>query len=163
MGLHGYRRIFGSGPAGILLSLLLLGLAVPIKQSTGIPELGMPSIFRLVVLLAGVGLAALLALWSVVSLPVTTRGQSVCDRGAFRYLRHPLYASLVSLFFPALAIYLDHVVYLGWAVALHPVWHLIIGYEEDLMRNQFGTAYDDYAGRTGRFVPRSRSFGSRYK
>jgi protein-S-isoprenylcysteine O-methyltransferase Ste14 len=161
MKLRGYKRIFGSGPSGVLVSLLLLGAAIAVKEKTALPGLGIPSTVRLAVLLVAIVLAIGVFIWSMESLPVDTRGRTVCDAGPYHYVRHPLYAAFVTLFCPALAFYLDHVILFGWAIALHALWHLIVRYEEGLMSNEFGIPYDNYAARTGRFIPRPGSFRRR--
>lgn len=152
-GLRGYRRLFGSGPPGILASLALLAVAraasewLPGGEIWGSPEFGLAALVLL-------GLAALaLAVSSATSLPPDQRGRDVCRRGAYRWFRHPLYASFLigSLGF---ALFLDHWIYLVWTVLLHPLWHGLVRYEENLMLEAFGQPYAEYAKVTGRFIPR---------
>jgi protein-S-isoprenylcysteine O-methyltransferase Ste14 len=104
----------------------------------------------------GVGLIGLVALvvWSLRSLPPSARGRQLCTQGAFRYVRHPLYAAFLSHFNFALALFLGHPIYLLWAIALHPIWHVLMRSEERLMLRDFGEPYREYAARTGRFIPR---------
>jgi len=78
--------------------------------------------------------------------------QSVVEIGAYRYIRHPLYASLL---------------FLGWgaffkgvdlpsgvlAVAATAFWITTARYEERFNVERFGTAYSDYMKRTKMFVP----------
>ncbi len=93
-------------------------------------------------------------IWSVRSLPPAERGRRLCTSGAFAWFRHPLYAAFLTFFNFGLAFQLDNWIFLVWAVVQHPVWHLNIRYEEQLVRDHFGAEYDDYAHQTGRFVPR---------
>jgi protein-S-isoprenylcysteine O-methyltransferase Ste14 len=148
------RRIFGSGPAGTLASIALLLVAAFLQRRLDWPGLGLPHGLRLSVLSAGILATIVLVAWSVRSLPVDSRGRELCTSGPFARLRHPLYAAFLLFFCPALAIYLDHGVYIAWAVALHPVWHAVIRGEEALMASQFGDEWHRYAARTGRFIPR---------
>jgi protein-S-isoprenylcysteine O-methyltransferase Ste14 len=148
------RRIFGSGPAGTLASIALLVVAAFLQRRLDWPALGLPHGARLWVLAAGLLATIVLVAWSVRSLPVDSRGRELCTSGAFARLRHPLYAAFLLFFCPALAIYLDHTIYIAWAVALHPVWHAVIRGEEALMAKQFGDEWERYAARTGRFIPR---------
>jgi protein-S-isoprenylcysteine O-methyltransferase Ste14 len=94
------------------------------------------------------------AIWSFRSLPASQRGRGLCTQGAYRWVRHPLYASFISLGAPGLAVFLNHWIDLLWVVALHLLWHLVIVFEEKNMVAQFGDEYLTYAKRTGRFVPR---------
>jgi len=71
-------------------------------------------------------------------------------------VRHPLYASFITLGAPGLALFLNHVVFLLWLPVLHVIWHLAIPLEERLMVARFGDEYRAYASRTGRFIPRFR-------
>jgi protein-S-isoprenylcysteine O-methyltransferase Ste14 len=99
-----------------------------------------------------VTLAAII--WSVKSLPASERGKKLSTRGAFKYVRHPLYAAFLSIFNFGLALFLNSYIYLLWAVILHPVWHLLVHHEERLMVDIFGQSYVEYQRRTGRFLPR---------
>ena len=149
-----YQRLFGSGPTGALISVLLLVLAWQLE-----PVLAWPALFHSAEMalfaaalpaLAGAGLLV----WSLKSLPVSERGRGLVTSGVFRYLRHPFYAAFLSGFNIALALFMNNGIYLLWACLLHPVWHWHIRYEEGLMRKEFGDAYRRYCDNTGRFLPR---------
>jgi protein-S-isoprenylcysteine O-methyltransferase Ste14 len=73
--------------------------------------------------------------------------------GAYRYVRHPIYVAVLvgSLAGAVLAGRPEPLV--GW-VALAVVLHVKAGYEEGLLRARFGEAYDLYASRVPRLVPR---------
>jgi protein-S-isoprenylcysteine O-methyltransferase Ste14 len=151
-----YQRVFGIGPVGTLISLVLLGMAAGLRELLHLPSLGLSFSLRLAVLvIASCGTVAIVV-WSVRSLPVDSRGRELCTRGAFRVFRHPLYAAFLSVFNFGFALYLNHSVYLLWAVALHPLWHWLVRREERLMVSGFGEQYEQYAERTGRFFPRLR-------
>jgi len=72
--------------------------------------------------------------------------------GAYGVIRHPIYAGLLMAS-------------TGWAVhrarpeplvavgLLSVVLHVKAGYEERLLRERFGAAYDDYAARVPRLLP----------
>jgi protein-S-isoprenylcysteine O-methyltransferase Ste14 len=152
-----YARIFGSGPLGAVASLALLALAAWAADLTPDLALGLPMAVRWIVLLAGAAGAIAVVVWSVRALPVGDRGRRLATGGPFAWVRHPLYAAFLSLFNPAFAVALDHPAYLAWAAALHPLWHVLIRPEERLLSEAFGDEYDDYASRTGRFMPRFRS------
>ena len=149
-----YFRLFGAGPLGVFLTLVLLGFASWCQRQYASGTLGLsPSVRYLVLIVAGLGnLAGVI--WSFRSLPVSERGRGLCTEGAYRWVRHPLYASFISLGVPGFAIFLNHWIALLWVVALHLLWHLVIALEEKGMVAQFGDEYLVYAKRTGRFVPR---------
>jgi protein-S-isoprenylcysteine O-methyltransferase Ste14 len=154
-----YQRLFGSGPLGLAASIGLLLLCVVAERSGIGGRVHSQRMLGLVALGVATALTLATAVWSFVSLPVRDRGTSLITRGAFRYVRHPLYAAFLTFFNPGLALYLDNWLFVAWAVALHPLWHALIAGEEALLTKQFGAEYTAYAQRTGRFVP--RLFGSR--
>jgi protein-S-isoprenylcysteine O-methyltransferase Ste14 len=147
-------KIFGSGPIGLLISLILLFVAGWLSKRIDFPTISnnqfvLDSIF-LVSSLITVGLIV----WSVKSLPAADRGNKLCTTGAFKYIRHPLYAAFLSVFNFGLAVYLNSYFFVFWAVLLHPIWHYIIKYEERIMIDIFKEEYVDYQKKTGRFFPK---------
>jgi protein-S-isoprenylcysteine O-methyltransferase Ste14 len=76
----------------------------------------------------------------------------IVKRGAFRYIRHPLYTSL-ALF--AWGVYLKHPDVVGAGLVLGTTAFLIAAAlrEERLNLSKFGDAYRSYARKTKRFVP----------
>ncbi len=99
-------------------------------------------------------LGLILITWSLVSLPPGDRGRSLVTTGAFVYFRHPLYASFLLFFNPAIALYLNDMIYLFWVIILFPVWSLNVRSEERLMSDVFGKAYDEYCKNTAKFIPK---------
>ncbi|MEJ2514266.1 MAG: isoprenylcysteine carboxylmethyltransferase family protein [Gammaproteobacteria bacterium] len=149
-----WRRIFGSGPLGTLVSVALLAAAMVIQARTDLPSLGLPMGIRIAVLAVGLLATVALVAWSVRSLPVDARGRTLCTEGPFALMRHPLYAAFLLFLCPALAVFLDEWIFLLWAALLFPLWHLVVASEERLMAERFGPEWDRYAARTGRFFPR---------
>ena len=152
-----YERLFGAGPRGLVISLILLVLARWLESPVGLPPITDCAAARWAVFAMGVVGAIGLAFWGFRSLPPAQRGADLVTCGAYKYLRHPVYASLLSSFNFGLAVFLNNWIYMVWALALHGVWHWNIRGEEKLMTRAFPKQYADYCGRTGRFVPRLRS------
>jgi protein-S-isoprenylcysteine O-methyltransferase Ste14 len=147
-------RQLGIGPFGILGSALLLAAAFWLKDYVPLsPIFSSPTIPRLC-LLFGIVLSALVAIWSVRSLPIDKRGTGVCTTGAYRYVRHPVYAAFTSIGALGLALYFNHTVFLVWLLAVQAWWHWLIPIEERSMIEEFGDEYEQYMQRTGRFIPR---------
>ncbi len=149
-----HERLFGAGPRGLAISYVLLALVWRLESVVGLPQIiGIASI-RSWVLGMGVVGALGLAGWGLRSLPPGERGVDLVTTGAYKYVRHPVYASLLSSFHFGLAVWLNNWIYVVWAVLLHGVWHWNIRSEEELMVQAFGEQYTDYCKRTGRFFPR---------
>jgi protein-S-isoprenylcysteine O-methyltransferase Ste14 len=149
-----FRKIFGSGPLGLTISLILLFAAVEINRHLNLPPLSdrqslLNAVFAFLSLLT-----LIVIVWSVKSLPASDRGNKLCTSGAFHYVRHPLYAAFLSIFDFGLALYLNGYIFIVWAILLHPIWHYLVRYEENLMADIFGEDYVEYRKRTGRFLPR---------
>lgn len=90
--------------------------------------------------------------WSIVAR--TRDDHRLVETGPFAYLRHPIYTALFLLMI-AFALAYGHGARLLFSVPLFVLgtW-LRISEEERLLRAMFGTAYDAYAARVKRFVPR---------
>jgi protein-S-isoprenylcysteine O-methyltransferase Ste14 len=149
-----YQRVFGSGPTGFLVSVALLGGARWVRPLMPGGELFESLRPRVIIVTLSGALTLAIVVWSLRSLPVVMRGRGVCRSGPFRFVRHPLYAAFLSLFNFGFALYLNHWVYVLWAIVLHPLWHWIVRFEERLMVEEFGREYEEYIGQTGRFLPR---------
>jgi protein-S-isoprenylcysteine O-methyltransferase Ste14 len=149
-----FAKIFGSGPVGLAISLILLLVAVWINNRIDAPPILDDGRVRGSILLIFTLLTIALVVWSLRSLPAGDRGNRLCTEGAFKYVRHPLYAAFLSVFNFGLAIYLNSYVFVLWAVILHPIWHYAIRYEERLMVGLFGNQYPEYQKKTGRFLPK---------
>ena len=149
-----FAKIFGSGPAGLLISLALFLIANSLNKQIYLPPLSNNQFLLNSVFFISILMSLVLIVWSIRSLPAADRGNKLCTTGAFKYVRHPLYAAFLSIFDFGLAIYLNSYIFILWAVLLHPIWHYIIGYEERLMIDIFKEDYVKYQEKTGRFLPK---------
>jgi protein-S-isoprenylcysteine O-methyltransferase Ste14 len=152
--MNSYLRLFGSGPIGVLCTLGLTGFFDWYQGNHSSRPIGLPISIRYLVLAVGaIGMLGGIV-WSLRSLPAAERGRALCTGGAYRWVRHPLYASFITVGAPGLTIFLDDWLGLLWLGALHLIWHLVITLEERVMIAEFGAEYLAYAKHTGRFVPR---------
>ncbi len=78
-------------------------------------------------------------------------------RGLYRYVRNPMYVSVVtiligeSILFTSMSVLIEAGFFFGLA-------HLfVVGYEEPVLRRQFGESYDNYSQKVSRWIPRYRS------
>jgi protein-S-isoprenylcysteine O-methyltransferase Ste14 len=149
-----FAKIFGSGPVGLAVSLVLLLVAVWVNQRIDSSPVIEDFHVRRSVLLLSILITSALVVWSLKSLPARDRGNRLRTDGAFKYVRHPLYAAFLSVFNFGLAVYLNSYVFVLWAVILHPIWQYAVRYEERLMIEIFGTQYLEYQKKTGRFLPK---------
>ncbi len=82
--------------------------------------------------------------------------------GPFRWVRHPLYSSALALWLGAALGTLNWLLLALWPLLLAAVLS-DLPREEGMLRDKFGTAYDAYAARTGRLIPRIRGWRGRGK
>ena len=146
-----YDRLFGSGPRGALVGVLLF---IPVylgEDLVALPEINSNDTFRYVVFALFTLVSLFIIIWSLKSLPPKERGKKLVTTGAFKYFRHPLYAAFVSFFNFGFAFLMNNWIYMFWTLVMIPVWHLNIRREEELMKQEFGQEYIDYCSRTGRF------------
>jgi len=149
-------KIFGSGPFGLLISIILFFIANWLNKRINLPPLSDNQFILNSVFFISILMTLVMIVWSIKSLPAIDRGNKLCIIGAFKYVRHPLYAAFLSIFDFGLAAYLNSYIFVLWAVLLHPIWHYVVIYEERLMVDVFGEAYLEYQKKTGRFLPRFR-------
>ncbi len=148
------KKFFGIGPLGMTISFAALLTAHRLFGPVAIIADPLP------LRLAGIGLAAAglcLLGWGARTLRSWWKKGELCTGGPFRWFRHPIYAAYITFIFPAAALLLNSWPLLAAAGLLHPLWHLLVQFEEAMMLERFAEQYRDYMRRTGRFVPRIRS------
>jgi protein-S-isoprenylcysteine O-methyltransferase Ste14 len=148
-----YQRVFGAGPLLLALSIGLMAGAIYLQNLTNLPRPTLSWPLRLVLAIGMLAAVLVMGLWSVQALPLTERGKRLVASGPYRYVRHPLYSSLLLLglanFFVAETYFI-----LVALILLYVIAHAVVRYEEGLMERQFGQEWRAYAKRTPRFFPR---------
>ncbi len=152
-----FDRIFGSGPIGLISSIVLFFAAKFLTNYINTPRIFEENSNIRVFLFAGLTLMTIvLIIWSIKSLNPQDRGVKLITTGMFKYFRHPLYAAFLSVFNFGLAVLLNNWIYIIWAIILHPVWHLLVMKEEKMLKEVFPNDYEEYCKKTGRFFPKLR-------
>ncbi|MFG0254826.1 MAG: methyltransferase family protein [Rhodopirellula sp. JB053] len=135
----------------VLVFLQFFTAATLVLTTTGVTE-SMPAI-ALILIGAGLGVWAWLSfgLTKITVSPALRSDASLVTKGPYRIIRHPMYTAVV-------------VFCLGFLVASFSVWKLLVWLtlvavvaqksriEEALLRERF-PEYEQYAKRTGRFLP----------
>ena len=152
--MNSYERIFGSGPRGGLISIVLFCLAFFLEGVIGLPQILSNDDVRVTVSVVFFLAGSVAVGWSLYSLPPKSRGRRLVISGAFSYVRHPLYAAFLFFFNLGFSLLLNNWIYLIWAFVLFPIWSVNVKSEEKLMRATFGKEYADYCEKTGRFLPK---------
>lgn len=74
-------------------------------------------------------------------------------RGPYRYVRNPMYLSVTSIVLGEILLTHSLALLAYWAVWFAVVNLMVIGYEEQTLRRQFGDSYLQYTRRVGRWIP----------
>jgi protein-S-isoprenylcysteine O-methyltransferase Ste14 len=74
-------------------------------------------------------------------------------RGLYRYVRNPMYLSVTAIVLGETLVTRSRALGVYWALWFLAANLFVIGYEEPTLRRQFGTSYDEYAQRVGRWFP----------
>jgi protein-S-isoprenylcysteine O-methyltransferase Ste14 len=103
-----------------------------------------------------------LTFWAGLSLPsvgsghYVLEGQPIVERGAYGWLRHPLYLAAFMIWLGLAAAYLSLLALVVLGLYVIPVYLLYIREEERLMIERYGDTYRDYRRRVGGLVPHRR-------
>jgi protein-S-isoprenylcysteine O-methyltransferase Ste14 len=84
------------------------------------------------------------------------RPSGVASRGAFRYVRHPLYLASI-LTYLGLTVSTASLSSLEVFVGTFAFHNYLANYEERLLEAKFGEAYNEYKKRTGKWLPPRKS------
>lgn len=149
-----YERMFGSGPRGASLAIMLLILAYYLEDTVGLDAVFANDIIRYSLFIIFSMVGVIIIVWSLASLPPKRRGVKLVTNGAYRYFRHPLYAAFLLFLNVGVAILLNNWVYFIWAILMFPMWSVNVRSEEKLMHREFGDEYNVYCRNTWRFFPK---------
>lgn len=77
-------------------------------------------------------------------------------RGPYRYVRNPMYLSVSLIVLGEVLLTRSRGLFAYWVVWFAVVNLVVRGYEEPVLRRQFGAAYERYVAAVGRWLPRPR-------
>ena len=146
---------FGDAGQLILLALFLVvwaGDSFFLQKSTFVSDY-VPLFIRLAILALALITGVYLSMSGHVVVAHGERPNSVVSRGAFLYVRHPLYLAAI-LFYLGLTVSTASLISLAVLVVIILFYNYIASYEERLMETKFGEDYVRYKNRTGKWAPR---------
>lgn len=85
--------------------------------------------------------------------PVPRSGAHLSRGGPYRYLRHPMYAGLLLIIL-GLLIAAGSPIAWAWGVVLAVFFWLKSRWEDRALQRAYGSAWEEWADRTGAFIPR---------
>jgi protein-S-isoprenylcysteine O-methyltransferase Ste14 len=149
-----YKKLFGVGPLGALITTLLLG-------ALWLVDMGFRHLRILddptPIWLAGFALLAIWLCWHGWCIRIISRWwrhDRLCTDGPYRFVRHPIYAGGALLAATGISLMFN-----SWIVLLLPFLSFavnsnLVREEESMMESVFGEEYRCYAARTGRLFPK---------
>jgi len=78
-------------------------------------------------------------------------------QGLYRYVRNPMYVSVVTALFGESIFFLSAPVLIEAGIFVAAAHLFVAFYEEPALRRQFGVEYEKYSQKVGRWIPRFRS------
>jgi protein-S-isoprenylcysteine O-methyltransferase Ste14 len=81
------------------------------------------------------------------------RPEKVISDSVFKYVRHPLYMSVILFYLALITLTLSIISFVLW-VGIFIFYNYIAGYEEKLMEMKFGEEYAAYKLKTGKWLPK---------
>jgi protein-S-isoprenylcysteine O-methyltransferase Ste14 len=154
MSISRYQKLFGVGPLGMLISIVLLGLLWLLDRFFHHVEISSrPGTIKII----GSILFVLWICWHSWSIRTIRRWwqhDQLCTTGPYRFVRHPIYAGGVLLGAVAVVLVFNSWIILPLPVLMYATYSILVRKEEAMMTNVFGEDYRRYAVRTGRLFPR---------
>ena len=83
---NSYKNMFGSGPTGVLTTILLWVLALQVSTWINIPEMKIAPTFRWILIVLFSIDAVVLLLWSHIILPPLARAKTLITTGPYQYV-----------------------------------------------------------------------------
>ncbi len=147
------KRIFGVGPFGIIITVMIWFIFFWGGKSIGLPQINIGKTVRLIILLMLLSDAVYLLGSGAFVLAKNEWGNKLVMRGPFQYIRHPFYSALIYSATGSLSLWQYS---WGLLVSVLPIalfWSWLVINEENYMINKFGKEYQNYMEKTGQFLP----------
>jgi protein-S-isoprenylcysteine O-methyltransferase Ste14 len=151
------RQIFGIGPFGIIITILIWFFAHYFEIVFNVPKMIIHPTFRIVLMAIFIGDAFYLLISGNYYLGKSGRGKEIAKNGPFKFIRHPIYSVWIFSFTGLLAIILNSWGIIISVVPIAMIWSWLVQREESDMLNKFGKDYKAYMEQTGQFLPSWRA------
>ncbi len=153
--------IVGTGPLGFGLCILVFITFWKIGKVAGITSLYGDKLLHN--MLAGILLCAggIIFYTAFRAMPISKHNKCLVTHGLYSYVRHPRYAAIVFLIYPAFALLVHSSLCLISTLAAYAIFRLSAVLEEHKLIQVFGQDYKNYMKETPGFIPRLRRRQSR--
>jgi protein-S-isoprenylcysteine O-methyltransferase Ste14 len=154
MNISKYQKLFGVGPIGMLIGMVMLGLLWLLDKTLRHVEISSrPRIIRIIGLIL-IMLWICWHSWCIRTISRWWRHDQLCTTGPYRFVRHPIYAGGVLLGSIGMTLMFNSWIMLPLPVLMYATYSILVRKEEAMMTAVFGEEYKRYAANTGRLFPR---------
>lgn len=158
-----YQRVFGVGPPGLAVTIVIWGILYLVGNLLGIPPMNIGPLIRLLLIIMFIIDLIYLAGGSFLYLHRGNWGRAVVHDGPFLFVRHPLYSAFIYSLTGLLAIWCYSWTLIIAVAPLAIFWSWLVRYEEDSMLKMFGNEYRHYSDSTGQFFPLLSTLNEKFK
>ncbi|MFQ6677720.1 MAG: methyltransferase family protein [Fidelibacterota bacterium] len=128
-----------------------------LENQVSFPKMNINPMFRILLAVMFTIDGVYLLIGSLYYLNPLQRGETMVTTGPYKYIRHPLYSSLIYSFTALIALWFKSWFLLFSVVPVSLIWSRLVQKEEKYMLNKFGKKYRDYMDKTGQFLPSWRT------
>lgn len=148
------RDIVGAGPLGFGLCILVFVVFWKIDKASAIASLYGDKVLHRV--LAGVLLCAgaIVFYAALRDMPIPKHNKCLIKHGVYSHVRHPRYAAVVFLIYPAAALLVHSTLCLISTIAAYIIFRFSALLEEHKLIKIFGQDYKNYMKETPGFIPK---------
>ena len=146
----------GSMTGFFILFYLILRFRIGVWEYGNIPIRVIISLIGLAIIVFGtyVNIAGRMSLGKNWSNQIRIyKDQTMIKTGFYKYFRHPLYASLIWMFFASAIIYFNWLAFMANPLIFLPFMYMRAKQEEVELTKQFGEEYKVYQKKVGMFFP----------
>ena len=150
------RDVVGTGPLGFGLCIVSFMTFWKVDKVAGIAPLYGDKVLHNV--LAGIFLLAggMVFYAAFRAMPLPKHNKCLVKDGIYSYVRHPRYAAVVFLIYPAFGLLVHSALCLISTLAVYVIFRLAATLEERKLIRTFGQDYKDYMKEAPGFIPKIR-------
>lgn len=146
-------NLLGCLPKALLGNFLIGALALLLGIALGGPKIFIEPKTAWLIFCLILAIYAVVTWWSVGALAGRPAGEDLVTSGPYRFSRHPMYAAIIFLLNPALAVLFRSWLLLLAAIPIYFFWRRCVRAEERTLAAKFGAAYSDYQKAVRPFFP----------
>lgn len=137
----------------VAVQAVILGLLVFLSNDLGLAVKRFEYIGTALEWLGGIGilLSAITIRSSLTAVPLPKERGKLGTTGLYRYVRHPMYTSVLLLSL-GISLLSGNLIKYALVIGLYVLFYYKSKYEERYLRQKYSN-YSEYAGLTGRFIP----------